>query len=103
MRGGCGEGGLEALAMPACIATIANKHEVGLSPGVCVTAAASNAVEAFALSRPGVPGRVHRQPVVAAAEAGGGGSVLQRDEGVGKVGLAGRGKARVDGGVVCAL
>ncbi len=70
--------------MPARITTIANKHEVGLSPGVCVTAVASSVVEAFALGRPGVAGRVHRQPVVAAAETGGGGAVLQRDKGAGK-------------------
>ena len=97
------EGGGEALAMPACIAPIANKEMVGASPGVLPALGAGGVVVSFALCSPSVAARVHRQPVVAAAETGSGGTVLQWDGRVGKVSLASGGECRADGSIVCTL
>jgi len=97
------EGGLEALVVPALVAAVANKHKVGACPGVDGTFAAGDAVLALAFRGPGIAGRVYRQPVVAAAETGGGGTVFQRDKMAREVRLTSGGECGVNGSIVRAL
>jgi len=97
------EGGLEALAVPVRLATVADNDKIGVCPGVDATVAAGDVVLAFAFCGPGVAGCVHSQPVVAAAETGGGGAVFQRDQMAREVGLTGGSECGVNGSVVCVL
>ena len=74
---------MEALAVPAGVAMVADKQKVGFLPGVDLTLAAGGVVVALAFCSLEVAGGVDRQPVVAATETGGSGTVVPWDSGVG--------------------